>query len=155
MDSAVAAALVQRAIGDRLTCVFVDHGLLRQGEREQVEKDFVAATGAKLVTAHEKDAFLKKLAGVTEPEAKRKAIGAEFIRSFERAVTEVLESARKVPRWITLCREPCIQTLSNPVAAAELPTSRATTMSVACQMTWNSSWLSLCACCLRMKFARW
>ena len=65
VDSAVAAALVQRAIGDRLTCVFVDHGLLRQGEREQVEKDFVAATGAKLVTVDERKAFLDKLAGVT------------------------------------------------------------------------------------------
>ena len=91
VDSAVAAALVQRAIGDRLTCVFVDHGLLRQGEREQVENDFVAATGAKLVTVDEREAFLGKLAGVTEPEAKRKAIGAEFIRSFERAVAGVLE----------------------------------------------------------------
>jgi len=91
VDSAVAGALVQRAIGDRLTCVFVDHGLLRQGEREQVEKDFVAATGAKLVTVDERKAFLDKLAGVTEPEAKRKAIGAEFIRSFERAVAGVLE----------------------------------------------------------------
>ncbi|WP_342319070.1 glutamine-hydrolyzing GMP synthase [Corynebacterium mayonis] len=90
VDSAVAAALVQRAIGDRLTCVFVDHGLLRQGEREQVETDFVAATGAKLVTVDERQAFLDKLAGVSEPEAKRKAIGAEFIRSFERAVAEVL-----------------------------------------------------------------
>ncbi|WP_145989999.1 glutamine-hydrolyzing GMP synthase [Corynebacterium coyleae] len=90
VDSAVAAALVQRAIGDRLTCVFVDHGLLRQGEREQVEKDFVAATGAKLVTVDERKAFLDKLAGVTEPEAKRKAIGAEFIRSFERAVAGIL-----------------------------------------------------------------
>lgn len=91
VDSAVAAALVQRAIGDRLTCVFVDHGLLRQGEREQVENDFVAATGAKLVTVDEREAFLQKLAGVTEPEAKRKAIGAEFIRSFERAVAGVLD----------------------------------------------------------------
>ncbi|QQU84912.1 MULTISPECIES: glutamine-hydrolyzing GMP synthase [Corynebacterium] len=90
VDSAVAAALVQRAIGDRLTCVFVDHGLLRQGEREQVETDFVAATGAKLVTVDERKAFLDKLAGVTEPEAKRKAIGAEFIRSFERAVSGIL-----------------------------------------------------------------
>lgn len=91
VDSAVAAALVQRAIGDRLTCVFVDHGLLRAGEREQVQKDFVAATGAKLVTVDEREAFLNKLAGVSEPEAKRKAIGAEFIRSFERAVASVLE----------------------------------------------------------------
>ena len=90
VDSAVAAALVQRAIGERLTCVFVDHGLLRQGEREQVETDFVAATGAKLVTVDERKAFLDKLAGVTEPEAKRKAIGAEFIRSFERAVSGIL-----------------------------------------------------------------
>ncbi|MCZ9309321.1 glutamine-hydrolyzing GMP synthase [Corynebacterium uberis] len=91
VDSAVAAALVQRAIGDRLTCVFVDHGLLRKNEREQVEQDFVAATGARLVTVDEREAFLDKLAGVTEPEAKRKAIGAEFIRSFERAVAGVLE----------------------------------------------------------------
>ncbi|WP_206214987.1 glutamine-hydrolyzing GMP synthase [Corynebacterium lizhenjunii] len=91
VDSAVAAALVQRAIGDRLTCVFVDHGLLRAGEREQVEKDFVASTGAKLITADEREAFLSKLAGVTDPEAKRKAIGAEFIRSFERAVDQALD----------------------------------------------------------------
>ena len=82
---------MQRAIGDRLTCVFVDHGLLRAGEREQVEKDFVASTGAKLITADEREAFLNKLAGVTEPEAKRKAIGAEFIRSFERAVDQALD----------------------------------------------------------------
>lgn len=93
VDSAVAAAIVQRAIGDRLTCVFVDHGLLRAGEREQVEQDFVAATGAKLVTVDEREAFLSKLAGVTDPEAKRKAIGAEFIRSFERAVAGVLDDA--------------------------------------------------------------
>lgn len=91
VDSAVAAALVQRAIGERLTCVFVDHGLLRLGEREQVERDFVAATGARLVVVDEAEVFLEKLEGVTEPEAKRKAIGAEFIRSFERAVASVLE----------------------------------------------------------------
>jgi GMP synthase (glutamine-hydrolysing) len=89
VDSAVAAALVQRAIGDQLTCVFVDHGLLRQGEREQVEHDFVAATGAKLHTAHETERFLGALAGVTEPETKRKIIGREFIRAFEAATAEV------------------------------------------------------------------
>lgn len=94
VDSAVAAALVQRAIGDRLTCVFVDHGLLRAGEREQVETDFVAATGAKLVTVDESGAFLDKLEGVSDPEAKRKAIGAEFIRAFERAVAGVLEGVQ-------------------------------------------------------------
>ena len=91
VDSAVAAALVQRAIGDRLTCVFVDHGLLRAGEREQVENDFVAATGARLVTLDDSEIFLGHLADVTDPETKRKIIGREFIRSFERAVTQALE----------------------------------------------------------------
>jgi GMP synthase (glutamine-hydrolysing) len=89
VDSAVAAALVQRAIGDRLTCVFVDHGLLRAGEREQVERDFVAATGAKLHTVDAAERFLSALAGVTDPETKRKIIGREFIRVFEAATTEV------------------------------------------------------------------
>ena len=93
VDSAVAAALVQRAIGDRLTCVFVDHGLLRQGEREQVETDFVAATGAKLITVDDRKVFLGALSGITDPETKRKTIGREFIRSFERAVAQALEGA--------------------------------------------------------------
>ena len=79
VDSAVAAALVQRAVGDQLTCVFVDHGLLRQGEAEQVKNDFVAATGADLVVADESQRFLDALAGVTDPETKRKIIGREFI----------------------------------------------------------------------------
>ncbi|MFD0206105.1 MULTISPECIES: glutamine-hydrolyzing GMP synthase [Saccharothrix] len=85
VDSAVAAALVQRAIGDRLTCVFVDHGLLRAGERAQVERDFVAATGVKLVTVDARERFLDALKGVTDPEQKRKIIGREFIRVFEQA----------------------------------------------------------------------
>ncbi|MFE3447621.1 glutamine-hydrolyzing GMP synthase [Nonomuraea sp. NPDC059194] len=83
VDSAVAAAIVQRAIGDRLTCVFVDHGLLRKGEAEQVERDFVAATGVKLRVVDAADRFLKALDGVTDPEEKRKIIGREFIRVFE------------------------------------------------------------------------
>lgn len=86
----MAAALVQRAIGDKLTCVFVDHGLLRAGEREQVQRDFVAATGAKLVTVDAVDKFLGELKGVSDPEEKRKIIGREFIRSFEDAVAEVV-----------------------------------------------------------------
>ncbi|WP_116112194.1 glutamine-hydrolyzing GMP synthase [Amycolatopsis ruanii] len=85
VDSAVAAALAQRAIGDRLTCVFVDHGLLRRGERAQVERDFVAATGVNLVTVDARERFLDALAGVTDPEQKRKIIGREFIRVFEQA----------------------------------------------------------------------
>ena len=90
VDSAVAAALVQRAIGDRLTCVFVDHGLLRAGERAQVQRDFVAATGARLVTIDAEERFLEALSGVRYPEGKRKIIGREFIRTFEAAVRELL-----------------------------------------------------------------
>ena len=93
VDSAVAAALVQRAIGDRLTCVFVDHGLLRAGEREQVERDFVAATGARLVTVDVADRFLAALAGVTDPETKRKTIGREFIRAFDGAALDLMRAA--------------------------------------------------------------
>ena len=93
VDSAVAAALVQRAIGDRLTCVFVDHGLLRSGERAQVQRDFVAATGANLVTVDVADRFLAALTGVTNPEGKRKIIGREFIRAFEGAVRDALGAA--------------------------------------------------------------
>ncbi|MBE6477141.1 MAG: glutamine-hydrolyzing GMP synthase [Propionibacteriaceae bacterium] len=89
VDSAVAAALVQRAIGDRLTCVFVDHGLLRKGEAEQVRTDFVAATGVKLVVMEESERFLSALAGVGDPETKRKIIGREFIRSFETAARRI------------------------------------------------------------------
>ncbi|MCG2621735.1 glutamine-hydrolyzing GMP synthase [Arthrobacter sp. I2-34] len=93
VDSAVAAALVQRAVGDQLTCVFVDHGLLREGEAEQVERDYVAATGVKLHVANEQQRFLSALAGVTDPETKRKIIGREFIRAFEAAEKAVLAEA--------------------------------------------------------------
>ncbi|MFL6155650.1 MAG: glutamine-hydrolyzing GMP synthase [Marmoricola sp.] len=90
VDSAVSTALVQRAVGDQLTAVFVDHGLLRQGEAEQVEKDYVAATGVDLKVVDAKDQFLGFLDGVTDPEEKRKIIGREFIRVFEAAEREVL-----------------------------------------------------------------
>ena len=93
VDSAVAAALVQRAVGDRLTCVFVDHGLLRKGEAEQVEQDFVAATGVQLKVVDAQQRFLEALAGVTDPEQKRKVIGREFIRVFEAAALEVVADA--------------------------------------------------------------
>ncbi|GAB3699996.1 glutamine-hydrolyzing GMP synthase [Mariniluteicoccus flavus] len=91
VDSAVAAALVQKAIGDQLTCVFVDHGLLRKGEAEQVEQDYVAATGVDLVVKEVSDQFLGHLAGVTDPETKRKIIGREFIRTFEAAAREIAD----------------------------------------------------------------
>jgi GMP synthase (glutamine-hydrolysing) len=93
VDSAVAAALVHRAVGDQLTCVFVDHGLLRQDEREQVERDYVAATGIRLVTIDAADTFLDALAGVSDPEQKRKIIGREFIRTFERAQADLVAEA--------------------------------------------------------------
>jgi GMP synthase (glutamine-hydrolysing) len=89
VDSAVAAAIIQRAVGAQLTCVFVDHGLLRSGESEQVQRDFVAATGIDLVVVDAVDQFLNALAGVTDPETKRKIIGREFIRSFEKAARDI------------------------------------------------------------------
>ncbi len=89
VDSAVAAAIVQKAVGSQLTCVFVDHGLLREGEAEQVERDFVASTGVTLKVVDAKARFLAVLAGVTDPETKRKIIGTEFIRVFEAAAREI------------------------------------------------------------------
>ena len=91
VDSSVAAALVHRAVGDRLTCIFVDHGLLRAGERDQVEHDYAEGMGIRVITVDETERFLSALAGVTEPEAKRKIIGREFIRSFEAAQRRVVE----------------------------------------------------------------
>ena len=89
VDSAVAAALVQRAVGDQLTCVFVDHGLLRLGEALQVEEDFVAATGVRLHVVDAADTFLAALDGVADPEEKRKVVGREFIRAFEGAARSI------------------------------------------------------------------
>ncbi len=89
VDSAVAAAIIQRAVGTQLTCVFVDHGLLRKGEAEQVERDFVASTGVNLVVIDAKEIFLTSLKGVTDPEEKRKIIGREFIRAFEKAARDI------------------------------------------------------------------
>ncbi|MDJ1370010.1 glutamine-hydrolyzing GMP synthase [Gulosibacter molinativorax] len=94
VDSAVAAALVQRAVGEQLTCVFVDHGLLRKDERRQVEEDFVAATGVRLVTVDAREQFLGHLEGVTDPEEKRKIIGREFIRVFESTAARLVEESR-------------------------------------------------------------
>ena len=89
VDSAVAAAIIQKAVGEQLTCVFVDHGLLRSGESEQVQRDFVASTGVQLVVVDAVDQFLSALKGVTDPEEKRKIIGREFIRSFEKAARDI------------------------------------------------------------------
>lgn len=89
VDSSVAAVLVQRAVGDQLTCVFVNHGLLRKGEAEQVQKTFREKFKINLVYVDARERFLSKLAGVIDPEAKRKIIGEEFIRVFEDEAAEL------------------------------------------------------------------
>jgi GMP synthase (glutamine-hydrolysing) len=97
VDSAVAAAIVAKAIGDRLTCVYVDHGLMRKNESVAIEKAFRDSTGAELKIVDAEKEFLDALAGVTDPEEKRKIIGREFIRCFERAEVEILgDSDEKV-----------------------------------------------------------
>ena len=93
VDSAVAAALVYKAIGDQLTCIFVDHGLLRLGEAEQVEETFRRNFDVNLIHVKAQDEFLAALAGVSDPEQKRKIIGERFIRTFEEASSEI-EGAR-------------------------------------------------------------
>ncbi len=96
VDSAVSTALVHEAIGDQLTAVFVDHGLLRQGEREQVEKDYVESTGVRLITVDAADTFIGHLEGVSDPEQKRKIIGREFIRTFEKVQRDLVDEARAI-----------------------------------------------------------
>ncbi len=92
VDSSVAAALVHRAIGDRLTCVFVDHGLLRQGEADQVVDTFRSHQHIPLVHVDASEQFLSRLAGVTDPEEKRKTIGELFIRTFEEAAADLADA---------------------------------------------------------------
>jgi GMP synthase (glutamine-hydrolysing) len=92
VDSSVAALLLHRALGDRLQCIFVDNGLLRAGEREQVEQLFTGRFHVPLKTIDARDRFLKRLAGLTDPEAKRKAIGYEFIVVFEEAAKEFTDA---------------------------------------------------------------
>jgi GMP synthase (glutamine-hydrolysing) len=92
VDSAVAALLVHRAIGDQLTCVFVDHGLNREGEPDQVEETFARHFQVPLVHVKAADRFLARLAGVTDPEVKRKTIGEEFIRVFEEVARDVSDA---------------------------------------------------------------
>jgi GMP synthase (glutamine-hydrolysing) len=95
VDSSATAVLVHRAVGDKLTCIFVDHGLLRKGESEQVDKVFREGLGIRLIRVDARDRFLKKLEGVSDPEMKRRIVGREFIRVFE-------EEARKLGdvRWL-------------------------------------------------------
>jgi GMP synthase (glutamine-hydrolysing) len=94
VDSSVAAALINRAIGDQLVCVFVDHGLLRAGEGEQVEETFRRHLEMNLIHVKAADRFLENLSGVTDPERKRKIIGETFIRVFEEVARDEVDEAR-------------------------------------------------------------
>jgi GMP synthase (glutamine-hydrolysing) len=94
VDSSVAAALVHRAIGDQLTCIFVDNGLLRKGEREGVERAFRRHMGAHLVVVDAREQFLSRLEGIDDPEEKRRRIGETFIRVFERAAADAGADAK-------------------------------------------------------------
>ena len=154
VDSAVAAALVQRAVGDQLTCIFVDHGLLRTGEVEQVQRDFVAATDVRLVTVDAQERFLNGLEGVEDPETKRKIIGREFIRVFEDAARQVVAEAGRAAVSIFWSRGRCTPTSWNPVADRAPRTSRVITTSVASRTILNSPWWSRCGHSSRTKFAR-
>ena len=91
VDSTVAAALIHRAIGDRLTCIFVDNGLMRKGEADRVQNVFASQLGVNLIFVDATERFLNALKGVTDPEVKRKSIGAEFIKIFEEAAIEIGE----------------------------------------------------------------
>jgi GMP synthase (glutamine-hydrolysing) len=93
VDSSVVAALVHRAIGDQLTCIFVNHGLLRKGEAEKVRSTFAGAFNIKLVYVDAEERFLARLEGVTEPEQKRKVIGEEFVRVFEEEAGKLGDAA--------------------------------------------------------------
>jgi GMP synthase (glutamine-hydrolysing) len=97
VDSSVAALLVHRAVGDQLTCVFVDHGLMRKDEGEQVVSTFRDTFKVPLVAVDAESRFLEKLKGVSDPEAKRKAIGAEFIRVFEEEAAKLADAESGEP----------------------------------------------------------
>ena len=142
VDSAVAAALVQRAVGSQLTCVFVDHGLLRKGEAEQVERDYVAATGVDLKVVDASVQFLSALSGVTDPEQKRKIIGRDSFGPSRRLLARWSVRPGRSSSW---CRARSIPTSSSQVAVKVRPTSRVTTMSAACPKICSSSLLSPCA----------
>ena len=100
VDSSVAAALIHRAIGDQLTCVFVDHGLLRLDEGDMVMDMFVGKLHAKVIRADASDLFLGKLAGVSDPEAKRKIIGGEFVTVFKQEAAKLKGEGAKGAKWL-------------------------------------------------------
>ncbi|MFN6992979.1 MAG: glutamine-hydrolyzing GMP synthase, partial [Aquincola tertiaricarbonis] len=100
VDSSVAAALIHRAIGDQLTCVFVDHGLLRLNEGDMVMDMFVGQLHAKVIRVDASELFLGKLAGVSDPEAKRKIIGSEFVTVFKQEAAKLVGAGAKGAKWL-------------------------------------------------------
>ena len=166
VDSAVAAALVHKAVGDQLTCVFVDTGLMRSGEADQVEDTFRRQFKMDLVHVKAADRYFAALAGVTDPERKRKIIGELFIRIFEEVARDLgagpatarrrARPARPAPARAraSWCRARCTPTSSSRGATLR-PTSSRTTTSAACPTIWPSIWSSRCACCSRTRCVPW
>ncbi len=168
VDSSVAALLVHRAVGNRLTCVFVDHGLMRKDEGEQVVSAFRDTFKVPLVAVDAERRFLEKLKGVSEPEAKRKAIGAEFIRVFEEEAAKLAEGdgdegahpSDGPVRGPIQRREILVQgTLYSDVIESGGGTGRRRSSPITtwagCRTISNSSWWSRCGRCSRTRCARW
>ena len=135
VDSAVAAALVQRAVGDQLTCVFVDHGLLRAGEAAQVEEDFVAATGVRLHVVDAAARFLSALDGVADPEEKRKIVGPGVHPGLRGRGPG---GGRRRTASTSSCRARSTRTWWSPAAGPARRRSSPTTTSAGCRTTWRS-----------------
>ncbi len=148
VDSSVAALLVHRAVGDQLTCVFVDHGLMRKNEGEQVIAAFRDHFKVPLVAVDAEDRFLARLKGLSEPEAKRKAIGAEFIRVFEEEAAKIGDARLPRPGHALLRRDRV-----RAAAPARRRSSRTTT-SADSPRTSSSSSSSRCARCSRTRCGR-
>ena len=127
VDSSVVAALGARAVGKQMTCVFINHGLLRKGEPEQVEEVFTKQFDVDFIHVHAEDRYAELLAGVTEPEEKRRIIGTQFWKSSSRLLSSSRPMASRSSTWL---RAPSTPTSSSPALArraARRPPSRAIT----------------------------
>ncbi len=152
VDSMVAAALVQRAVGDQLTCVFVDTGLMRQGEPQAVAETVGGHIGARLLAVNAAETFLEALAGVTDPELKRRIVGEKFIRVFEEQSARRPAGAALPGAGDDLSRRGRVRAGRN---GARRPASRPITTSPDCLPICPSPWSSPCAIFSRTKSARW
>ena len=152
VDSAVAAALVQRAIGDQLTCVFVDHGLLRKGEAEQVERDYVAATGVSCTSSTPRSASSTRWpASSTRRRSARSSAGSSSGSSRPPRPRSSATPRRRASGSTSWCRARSTPTSWSPAAAPAPRTSSPTTTSAGCPTTSSSSSSSRCARCSRTR----